>query len=235
MYTVTFDLDGTLLRSPFWRLHLRPWLARVAQAQSVTVQDLWDPLDQAADALWRTGDWVGAFDWGTLIEKTLGMALPSLDDPDPQAVRRLVMPYVAQTLPQLLRLPVRYAVVTNGLYAYQVPYLRALGWLGWLSPVITPDLAGTAKPDPRVFSSLGSVLCHVGDRPDHDTVAARRAGVVAVQCGPRPTGHDRVDRLANGHVQPDWEIEDFRELPQLIQRLLAQRTRGYSRDDALRR
>ncbi len=231
-YTVTFDLDGTLMRSPFWRLHLRPWLERVAQAQRATVEDLWNPVDQAADALWRAGDWVGAFAWGALIEKTLGMAFPNPQVPDPRTVRTLVMPYVVETLPQLLRLPVRYAVVTNGFYAYQAPYLQALGWLDWLSPVITPDRVGTAKPDPRVFCRLGPVLCHVGDRPDHDTVAARRAGVVAIQCGPRATGRDRMDRLANGHIQPDWDIEDFRELPQLIQRLLAQRTR---RDDAFRR
>lgn len=219
MYTVTFDLDGTLLRSPFWHLHLRPWLEQLSQRRNQSLMELWAPVRDAGDERWRHGDWVGAFDWTAMIASGLKERFPDPGTPRPEAVLDLCMPYVAETLKQLMDLPVRYAVVTNGFYRYQAPYLRALGGDRWLADVVTPDRAGTAKPDPRVFSHLGPVLCHVGDRPEHDAVAARRAGVVSVQCGPVAPTPERLDRMGRW-VAPDIAIGDFRELPAVIRRLL---------------
>ncbi len=167
------------------------------------------------------GDWVGAFDWPGITETILGQRLPEpTETPRAEDVRALILPYVEETWMELAKIPVRYAVVTNGFYRFQYPYIQALNWHHWLERIITPDRVGTAKPDPGVFASLGPVLCHVGDRPEHDTVAARRAGVIAVQCGSKPKAVERSDRLAVP-VSPDIQIADFRALPMIVRQLLA--------------
>lgn len=237
MYTVTLDLDGTLLRSPFWRMHLRPWLEQLGSARHRSVEDLWADVRRVGDARWQCGKWVESFDWGGMIEQLFGVALSDPPVPDFDAARRLMMPYLDETIGKLLDLPVQYAVVTNGFYRYQAPYLEALHWNDWLCRLITPDQSGAAKPDPRAFADLGPVLCHVGDRPEHDTLAAHRAGVVSVQCGPRPRVAERADPMAPPVVTPDIAMADMRELPGVIRTLLdrpwcgvvADRSRGPER------
>ncbi len=217
--TVTFDFDGTLVLSPFWRLHLRPWLEGLACRHGGTLAEVWAPVRELGEFTWRHGDWVGAFDWAALIRTALGETLPLPVQPSGKAVRDLLMPHVNETWLELANLGVRCALVTNGFYPYQIPYVRALGWDHWFDRIVTPDTSGTAKPDPRVFLGLGPVICHVGDRPEHDAVAARRAGVVSVQIGPKPRIQDRPDLMA-AQIEPDITLDDIRALPSTIRHML---------------
>lgn len=223
MYTVTFDLDGTIFRSPFWRLHLRPWLELLSHQGRGEWWDLWTKIRDLGTRKWQRGDWVGAFDWNAIILEALGEVLPRPEVPLWAAVKPLLMPYVSETLLSLTEIGVDYAIVTNGFYSYQAPYLEALGLERWFHHIVTPDRVGAAKPDPRVFSQLGPVLCHIGDRPEHDAVAAKRAGIVSIQMGPAPSVPDRPDFLAAA-VTPDITVDDFRSLPTVIKGLLRAQT-----------
>lgn len=219
-WTVTVDLDGTLLRAPFWNLHLRPFLAEAARKRGTTVRKLWAPVREAGEARWRRGDWAGSFAWGDLLRARWNLALPDAAVPPPGALAPLFMHRLAEALPRLAALPLRYVVVTNGYRAYQRPYVTALGMA---SGLVTPDQTGVAKPDPRVFDGLGRILCHVGDRPGHDTLAARRRGLVAVQLGAPEPEQERMDRLAAA-VPPTHQVGDWIEAAALFERMLQERT-----------
>lgn len=223
IWTVTVDLDGTLLRAPFWNLHLRPFLAQAAAYRGTTVRDLWTPVQEAGEARWRRGDWVGSFAWGDLLREIWNLSLPDAPIPSARALGPLFMHHLAEALPRLAALPLRYVVVTNGYFAYQRPYVSALGMA---SKLVTPDRTGAAKPDPRVFDGLGPVLCHVGDRPSHDILAARRRGLPAVQLGAPEPERERLDPVAQP-VPPTHRVHDWIEAAGLFDRLLGER-RGSS-------
>jgi hypothetical protein len=46
--------------------------------------------------------------------------------------------------------------------------------------VITPDVAGFAKPDPRIFGVVPGLLAHVGDLLLHDILGANLAGLQSI-------------------------------------------------------
>lgn len=221
---VTFDLDHTLIKSPYWRLHFLPWLTQQARCHEIDITSLKHAFHDEGQRRWSRGEWVGSFDWSAIAE-TLGLdPIPPVDPPDPATVRTLVMPHVEMVLWALKRLDVRLAVVTNGFKAFQFPYLKALGWDYVFDAIVTPDITGTAKPDPAMMKSLHPVLLHVGDRLTHDVLCAQRIGSRAALVDSSIPEQDRIDPLSPAHIVPDFRIHDYRVIPSIVTTLLNTRT-----------
>ncbi|BFU43509.1 hypothetical protein KRMM14A1004_17460 [Krasilnikovia sp. MM14-A1004] len=101
------------------------------------------------------------------------------------------------------------AVLTNGDTAQQRDKLRRIGLDGRIGPVFTPADLGVAKPDPDAFRRACAhwglpphAVLSVGDRYDLDVLAARAAGLDAVQ----------LDRLGAGPAGEPQRITSLREL-----------------------
>ncbi len=217
---VTFDLDNTLIRSPFAYLHFLPWLKDQAQKRNLGDDQLWERIRGHAERKWRRGDWVPSFDWATIVQESGLDVLPDPMQPRAVNLRPLVLPHVDRMLRELRRLPVSLALVTNGFYAYQAPYVRALGWDYVFDAIITPDRSGYAKPHPLTFAEVTPGLVHVGDRLTHDVLVAHRAGRLAIRAGHRSPERDRIDPLSPTRIHPDLTVEDYRQLPAIIEYLL---------------
>ncbi len=216
---VTFDMDNTLIQSPYWRLHFRPWLEAEAQRLGTDYRSLWRHFHQRSEELWRRGRWVDSFDWPAIAEH-LGLSrVPEVRVSSPKPVRALVPTGVEAMLWSLRQLNVRLAIVTNGFWAFQYPYLKALGWPYLLDAVITPDRVGAAKPNPAIMVPVSPGLIHVGDRLSHDVLAARRSGRKSALVGPS-SEHDHIDPLMPANLEPDWIINDWRHLPQIVASML---------------
>ncbi len=217
---VTFDFDHTLIKSPYWRLHFLPWLTRQAHHQNVDATILRRAIHDEGQRRWARGEWVASFDWSA-IAQTLGLdPIPPADQPDATTVRNLVLPHVETVLWSLKRLDVRLAVVTNGFKAFQSPYLKALGWDYVFDAIVTPDIIGTAKPDPAMMKSLHPILLHIGDRLTHDVLCAQRAGAGSALVDSTMPETDRIDPLSPSHIVPDFLIHDFRVIPSIVSTLL---------------
>lgn len=216
---VTFDMDNTLVNSPYWRLHFRPWLSAEAGRTGTNYLSLWRQFGERSEKLWRRHRWVDAFDW-VAIARDLGLPkLPSPPEPPAQHVRALVPEGVEAALWSLKKLPLRLGIVTNGLWDFQQPFIKALGWNYLFDAVVTPDRAGTAKPDPTIMAGVSPGLVHVGDRISHDVLVAvrsRRHSILVA--GHRETDH--IDPLAPAALAPDWTLSHWRQLPDLVADLL---------------
>jgi FMN phosphatase YigB (HAD superfamily) len=221
---VTFDLDNTLIKSPFARLHFLPWLRDQAQKHGLDYDLLWAQIQRQAESKWRRGDWVQSFDWNTIVQEVGLDKLPEPPQPSAAALRPLLLPHVNWMLREIRRLPVSLALVTNGFYAFQAPYLRSLGWDYVFDAVITPDRTGYTKPHPLTFVEVTPGLVHVGDRLSHDVLAARRTGRIAVQAGYLRPERDRIDPLSPARIVPDFALDDYRQLPTIIDQLLHRTT-----------
>ncbi len=214
---VTFDLDNTLVRNPYWRLHFGPWLqATVGQEW----RSLWGQFRREGERRWRSGRWVSSFDW-TDIAGTLGLPpLPLPTRPPASAVTPLVLPGALSTLMAIKRLPVRLGLVTNGFLPFQRPYLEALGWDYLFERIVTPDVTLRAKPDSRIMDALSPGVVHIGDRLSHDVLVAHRSHRLGVLIGVSAQELDRIDPWSPTVVRPDFVLENLRGLPALIQSLL---------------
>ncbi len=78
----------------------------------------------------------------------------------------------------------RNVAISNGYYAYQWPVLEALGVADLFDSVVTPDVAGRAKPDKRIFEAVPGLVAHVGDILLHDVLGANLAGLCSVWLHP---------------------------------------------------
>lgn len=208
---IGFDFDDTLVRSPYGRLFYRPWLRAQEQAAGVEAGTFARVISEAGNRLWFQGHWAESFDWAAICHRELGLVLPDPVPPDPAAVRPLVVDGAVELMASLLHQGYRLALITNGLWRFQAPYLAALGWDQVFSMILTPDRTGTAKPDPRMFWPVPALTWFVGDRPFHDVLGAYRAGVRSVLLGDGPLEEHRPDPL--GRVTPpDRTVKSLREL-----------------------
>ena len=218
---ITFDVDGTLLHNPYWRLHLRPWIRAQARRRGVDWLRVWQPLAAEGNRRWQRGDWAGAYNWADIVATVYGLSLPDPHTVPWDSIASLTLPGVLWMLSALTTLPVRLGIVTNGLWANQVPYLKSLHWDTIFETIVTTDDKSVCKPDPSVFLSFpGSVLCHVGDRMFHDVLAAKRARTIAVLYQSEQTAEDRYDPISPSQLVPDHIIHNFWSFPDLIRNLL---------------
>ena len=91
---------------------------------------------------------------------------------------------ICEVLDELRMRGFSLAVVTNGFTKYQLPVMDVLNLTEHFDLIVTPQEAGFAKPDKRVYTTpllqLGEIHAHVGDRIDHDVTSANSIGVRSI-------------------------------------------------------
>lgn len=219
---VTFDLDGTLLQNPYWRLTLFPWIQQQsANRRHSDWKQFWDPIVQEGQQRWKAGRWVEAYDWSDIIRQVWNQEAPRPEKVAWQQVAPLCLPGVLWLLPILKTYPVRLGIITNGLAENQLPFIQSLGWDRIFEVIVTTTEKTRCKPDPRVFTPFdGPILCHIGDRVNHDVLVAQRAHTTSVLYQPHWNPEDRHDPLSPARVIPHYILPDYWELPALIRHLL---------------
>lgn len=229
---VGFDLDGVLMRNPFETCVVPRLAALLAATRGLAGLD----EEEAARAVRRRvsggwqrrmleGDLVSAYDWDAIYREVateLGGAPDLVGGIDVagwvveccgQDGHIAALPGARDALAGLHDLGARLVVVTNGFAAYQEPVLDALGLLRYFEAVVTPERAGAAKPQRRIFEAAGPLDLFVGDTLVHDVLGARAAGVPAAWLHPR-----LPEVLARLSPQ---ERSEHPDLPEVIARSLA--------------
>lgn len=223
---ITFDLDGTLLKNPYWRLTLFPWIQQESARHHVDWKQFWQPVIDEGQKRWVEGRWVEAYDWEDIIQRVWGKNPPQPELVPWNRVASLSLPGVLWMLSKLQHYPVRLGIITNGLAVNQLPFIRSLGWDRIFETIVTTNRTTGCKPNPRVFHAFdGAILCHIGDRLNHDVLVAHRAHVTSILYQPEWHPEDRFDPLSPALVVPHHVISDYWGLPALIDHLLQMRAR----------
>ncbi len=218
---ITFDLDGTLVKNPYWRLTLFPWIQKESARRRLDWQDFWQPIADEGQHRWDQGLWVDAYDWSDIIRRVWKEEPPEPSMVPWHQVASLTLPGVLWLLSVLKTYPIRLGIITNGLERNQMPFIKSLGWDQIFDTVVTTNKVTRCKPDPRVFSLFdGPILCHVGDRVHHDVLVACRAQVTSILYQPKWYSEDRVDPLSPAWPMPNHVITHYWGLPKLVTHLL---------------
>jgi putative hydrolase of the HAD superfamily len=141
----------------------------------------------------------------------------------------LIKPY--PEVPEVLRsLKSRYllGLVSDGYLEVQRRKLEALRLAPWFDAIVFSDEWGRKawKPSTQPFEAIlqrlgnlpGRDVVYVGDNPAKDFLAARRAGLAAVQVRRRCAVHAHMAPATPDH-RPHLVIRTLRALPQALERL----------------
>ncbi len=218
---MSVDFDGTLMRNPYWSLHLKPWLLTQAGFGHKSWQKLWETMAEESEHRLRHRNFQGAYDWQDIASKTLHMSLPNPNPPRREDLIPLVYPDVWDFLLWATGKRLTLHIVTNGLIKNQWPYLRALGWDKIFTSWIGAD-SGFAKPDPRPFRLITGLSAHIGDRLAHDVLGAKRASILAVHLKRPGNQEDKRgwDALSPSFCQADLTVKSLQELPERLTQIL---------------
>lgn len=216
-----FDLDGTLFDHEGAVVEaLHRWLPSVEVAVSATSIAGWFTAEERRVAEWRAG----LLDWGEQRRARLRDVLPgasgwSSDRLDAAFAGYLVayemawraFPDVDDALGTLDGLHIRVGILSNGAAEQQRAKLAALGLEHRFEFVLTSEDLGISKPDPGAYLSAcqrfrlePAEVLHVGDVPELDVAASRRAGLRALL----------IDRSSR-HGDPD-ALRTLRALPERL-------------------
>ncbi|MFS0558914.1 HAD family hydrolase [Brevibacillus sp. 179-C9.3 HS] len=185
---ISFDLDGTLMQNPFgaW---VFPEIARIISGRLGREHDIISEMVAEHERLMAQERYVKAYDWdGILSSRCDALCVEKMIEIESLVRKHSVIPKVhlledgiLQVLSELRERGYSLAVVTNGFYKFQAPVMEALGLLECFDEIVTPERAGTGKPDPVILQKLpGEVIAHVGDRLDHDVQLANRSHATSV-------------------------------------------------------
>jgi putative hydrolase of the HAD superfamily len=199
---VSFDLDGVLQQNPFQGSRPDGVFGHIKRELAPHVPEMADPEAAASAALrmvlgehqerLSSGRMVDSFDWDGIVDTVARR----LGYPGKIDVAGLVPTYaenpelcwafdgVTECLQALTDAGHTLITVTNGFRCYQEPVLRQLGILQFFRAMVTPELAGAAKPETGIFRAAeqyaGAPRIHVGDTLPHDMAGARRAGWLSI-------------------------------------------------------
>src|SRR5579859_7685482 len=192
---VSFDLDGVIIRGPF-NTSLRPRIsAHLGRSSRVAHLDaherevhIWHAVRQEHDRRQSAGDFVGAWNWQSIYDD-VSRGLGGEPMPDLASIVReaclvdnavALLPGAGLGLQRLKHAGVRLVAITNGYHCFQWPVLERLEIAALFESVLTPDVAGFAKPDRRMFALVPGLVAHVGDLLLHDVLGANLAGVQSI-------------------------------------------------------
>jgi putative hydrolase of the HAD superfamily len=192
---VSFDLDGVIMRGPFvsvvrpriWE-HLGQGSGLAHLAAEERDQHIWGAVRHEHDRRLSAHDYVAAWNWQDIYDEVSrgfgGARVPDLATIVREACSVdetiALLPGARLGLQRLKNAGMALVATTNGYHAYQWPVLEKLGVADFFEAVITPDVAGFAKPDPRIFELAPGLIAHVGDLLLHDVLAANLAGLQSV-------------------------------------------------------
>jgi putative hydrolase of the HAD superfamily len=132
-------------------------------------------------------------------------------------------PDTISTLLALREMGCKSGVVTDGVPVKQWEKLIRLGLMDFFHTVVVADEPGWQKPSPKSFQKAAEQLglesgdcVAVGDRLDRDVVAAKTAGMVAVQL---VRGRRTYTKPAKEAEEPDYIITRLADLPKLMSTL----------------
>lgn len=127
-------------------------------------------------------------------------------------------PDVKPTLRKLKALGIRLAIVTDAPKLKACQRLDAMGIAGFFDVVVGLEDTGRQKPSPLPFRKALSLLdvkpseaLHVGDWPERDIAGAKKLGIRT--CLARYGWH------AGKYVKPDFEIERFSDLLEIVNKM----------------
>jgi putative hydrolase of the HAD superfamily len=192
---ISFDLDGVIMRGPF-NSSLRPRISEhIGRASGLAhleaeerERNIWQAVRQEHDRRLTERDFVGAWNWQAIYEG-VSQGFGGEPMPDLASIVResclideavALLPGAWLGLHRLQSAGLRLVAITNGYHCFQWPVLERLGVGDLFETVITPDAAGFAKPDPRIFGLVPGLVAHVGDLLLHDVLGANLAGVKSI-------------------------------------------------------
>jgi FMN phosphatase YigB (HAD superfamily) len=149
---------------------------------------IWQAVRYEHDRRLSARDFVGAWNWQAIYD-AVSRAFGGEPIPDLARIVRescliddaiALLPGAWRGLHRLKTAGIRLVAITNGYYGYQWPVLERLGVADVFEAVITPDVAGFAKPDPRIFGLVPGLIAHVGDLLLHDVLGANLAGLQSI-------------------------------------------------------
>lgn len=197
MALISFDLDGVLQRNPFQGSrpdgvfgHIKRELAAYVKSASPEADALEMVYREHHDRMYGN-QMVACFDWDgivAVVAERLGAPLKldvgALVDryaADPALC--YLYPGAVECLQAMTDAGHTLVTTTNGYKRYQEPVLRQLGILHFFRAMISPEMAGAAKPETGIFraaEAYGEPRIHIGDTLPHDVAGAKRAGWLAI-------------------------------------------------------
>jgi len=243
-----FDLDGTLMVNPFWKVVFPTVSADLAAQTGRSAEEVFAAIMAEHDARVDSPlpNKPQTMDWEEIFSTVAGRLGARFDgSAEAMVIAHAAPPYTStidhaeRILPQLRAAHRRLVVATMGLSKYQVPVLKGLGLFGFFDAVLTPDRTGFLKTERGFYADyLGepALRIHIGDRHDHDCAAPKAFGTRAVLRLPIPElaaydpferpqhlekVKDQVGGVQNGQLAPlpDAVVLDLAELPGVIARL----------------
>ncbi|HWI50693.1 MAG TPA: HAD family hydrolase [Symbiobacteriaceae bacterium] len=252
MALISFDLDGVLQRNPFQGSRPDGVFGHIKRELAAYVQSA-NPESDALELVYREhhdrmygNRMVACFDWDDIVATVAArLGAPFKLDVGALVDRYAVDPTLcylypgaAECLQTLTDAGYTLVTTTNGYKRYQEPVLRQLGILHFFRAMISPEMAGAAKPETGIFraaEAYGAPRIHIGDTLPHDVAGAKRAGwqvIYIVQPGapgftelpPALTAMAPMDRPAQalewlGHrleKERGWHGHPPAELPECI-------------------
>ncbi|HWO75198.1 MAG TPA: HAD family hydrolase [Bacillus sp. (in: firmicutes)] len=187
---ITFDLDGTLMQNPFVEWVFPEIVTTVLEKTKQPLHVLEDIIAEHNRRM-HSNQFLEAYDWDDIVAQYLAQHELSIEMNVEELVKKhsihskvyLLEDSVTEVLKGLKAKGFSLAAATNGYLKYQAPVMDVLGLSDLFDIVITPEMAGYAKPDVKMFDLLrnkGKIVAHVGDRIDHDVKIAKHAGIPSI-------------------------------------------------------
>ena len=219
MYTIVFDLDGTLIDTAPDLIHTLNLVLTREGLPEVSYDTARNLIGGGAQvmiqrALAAEGRDATAAEMDRLYTEFIAYYSEHIAD------RSRPFPELERTLDALAAAGLRLAVCTNKLERLSLRLLEALNLKQHFAAICGPDTFGVQKPDPEIFwQTVGraggepSRAIMIGDsKTDIHTARAARVPVVAVDFG--------YTEVPIESLQPDRIISSFSELPAAISELL---------------
>jgi HAD superfamily hydrolase (TIGR01549 family) len=206
--TVLFDLDGTILGTSEKKITILNRCAKDVGAPAITRETYYAVFNRLIQR--------GKLDTRKLVFETLLK--------DKKLAEKLSKQYQHRSLEKtfvypdardvLQALPGKKGLVTNGPRLSQRMKIEAFGLSQYFDVIVISGEVGVAKPNPQIFhlalrslDARAAESFYVGDVEQLDVLGAKNAGLTSIlirRNGAPPT------------VQPDYEIQDLRELYTLV-------------------
>ena len=217
---ILFDLDGTLLdRDQSLQRFINEQYERLSEFLSHIPKELYVSrfieLDQHG-YVWKDKVYQQLIDEFTITHITWEALLQ--DYVNEFKHHCVGFPHIHETLAKLKTSGYALGMITNGYGQFQMDNIYALQIEKYFDVILVSEWEGMKKPDPRIFIKALEKLqvspsesVFIGDHPENDVKAAQNVGMKGIW---------KKDAQWDD-VQADAVLEDYLELPVMIERLNA--------------